>query len=324
MYSFDEEAIPPETVEYMARVASEPDIRFRWYCVPIAHRNACSRSSSVWYPWAEEDRDKWVRPLPPLAVRDIPGFKRGFGIPECVPLLWGPEQGTVCHLLGIRTQESMTRYRAVCMRKGDDAFLGPLDGVHKWAFKAYPIYDWPVEDVWLAPSRMGWDYNRAYDVMRQAGLSPSAQRCAPPFGEQPLRGLYRFKICWPDLWAKMTERVPGAATAARYANTELYGIGQGDEDKPADMTWESYALALIKQLDQKAAADVATGIRNCVRAHAARSHDPIPDAEPHPVSGFCWKSICTIARIGGNKLDRQAQKVRSRALAERSKRGIKK
>src|SRR5678815_1203785 len=55
VYTFDEEAIPPETVEYLARVSENPEIEFRWYCLPIEHRNACSTTSPHWYPWAPED-----------------------------------------------------------------------------------------------------------------------------------------------------------------------------------------------------------------------------------------------------------------------------
>ena len=54
--TFDEEAIHPETVEYIARVAALPDVRFRWYCLPIQHRNACSRRQPYWHPsWIEPD-----------------------------------------------------------------------------------------------------------------------------------------------------------------------------------------------------------------------------------------------------------------------------
>lgn len=322
VYTFDEEAIPPETVEYMARVAASPDVRFVWFCLPVEHRNACSKAQPLWHPWAPEDRAKWVRELPPLAVTELKGFRRGMAIPQVIPHIWGPERGTVCHLLGIRTQESMTRYRAVCMKQGKEAFLSGYDGA-KWMVKGYPIYDWPVDDVWLAPALMGWDYNHAYDVMARAGLSRSAMRCAPPFGEQPLRGLHRFKTCWPQLWAKMCDRVPGAATAARYANTELYGIGMTGASLPEGAeSWEAYTFQLIDQLAPSARADVAKGIQNCIRNHKSRTFDPLPDAEPHPGSGYCWKGMCVIAQIGGNKLDRQAQKVRGKALEARKKRGI--
>src|SRR5207245_8992814 len=104
---------------------------------------------------------------------------------------------------------------------------------------ADPIYDWTHDDVWLAPDRFGWDYNRAYDLMSKAGIPVSQQRCAPPFGEQPIRRLWSYKQCWPELWAKMVDRVPGAATAARYANTTLYGYGGKGYTKPDGQSWRS-------------------------------------------------------------------------------------
>src|SRR5438552_11064040 len=56
---FDEEAVPPETIEYVDRVRQIRAIRLQWLCIPIQHRNACSRRSPWWYPWAPEDRAKW-------------------------------------------------------------------------------------------------------------------------------------------------------------------------------------------------------------------------------------------------------------------------
>lgn len=45
----DEEVITPETVEYLERVRSRLDIRLKWVCLPVQHRNACSRTQPYWY-----------------------------------------------------------------------------------------------------------------------------------------------------------------------------------------------------------------------------------------------------------------------------------
>src|SRR5262245_55467227 len=50
-FFFDEEAIPPETVEYCERVRSRPEIELKWLCAPIKHRNACSREHPYWICW---------------------------------------------------------------------------------------------------------------------------------------------------------------------------------------------------------------------------------------------------------------------------------
>src|SRR5262245_46639568 len=107
VFSYDEEAIPPETVEYMARVATREELRFRWSCVPIQHRNACSTTSPHCFPWAPEDRERWVRELPPLAITDYPGFHRA-GIADQVGHIYPPSVGTVANIMGIRSQESMS------------------------------------------------------------------------------------------------------------------------------------------------------------------------------------------------------------------------
>jgi predicted phosphoadenosine phosphosulfate sulfurtransferase len=210
--------------------------------------------------------------------------------------------------MGIRTQESLTRYRSIVSKSGPDAFLRPSDhGRH--IVKAYPIYDWTTEDVWLAPDLFGWDYNRAYDVMARAGLSLAAQRCAPPFGEQPIRRLWTYAVCWPALWARMVDRVPGAATAARYANTDLYGLRLKDEDLPTGTTWRDKTFATLNTLDAVQRAEVARALRAVLSEHQRQSKNPMPDSVPDPQSGFCWREASVIASAGGNKLDRQRQRV---------------
>jgi predicted phosphoadenosine phosphosulfate sulfurtransferase len=322
--SFDEEAIPPDTVEYMDRVSQRGDVSFRWYCIPIEHRNACSEKQPVWYTWGEEDRDKWVRDLPSQAITNLPGFKRGMAIPDAIPLIYGPNMGNVCVIMGIRCQESMSRYRAVASKPAsvtDDAFLGAFEGA-RWITKAYPIYDWSTDDVWRAPGLMGWDYNRAYDVMEKIGMPRNLQRCAPPFGEQPIRGLHTFKTCWPELWSKMVGRVAGAATAARYANTGLYACGLSDEDLPHGKTWQQHTLDLVSRLEESAKPEVADAISSLMGMHRSRTNDAMPDDQPHPLSGYCWKFICVVAKVGSNKFGRQAQKVNNKAIAARRKNGI--
>jgi len=326
VFTYDEEAIPPETVEYMERVSNWPEVSFKWFCVPIQHRNACSEKEPYWYTWAPEDKHRWVRELPSKAITTIPNFKRGLGIADSVPLFYGPENGTICCVMGIRCQESMTRYRAIASKSKKIPkhmeFLTPSADA-KWITKAYPVYDWASEDVWRAPMIMGWDYNKAYDIMEKSGLSLMQQRCAPPFGEQPIRGLHKFKTCWPELWGKMVDRVAGAATAARYANTDLYGCGQSD-DLPEGSTWKQLTFELLRKLTKESQPEVARSISALMGAHRSRSgNDPIPDKDPHPVSGFCWRDICVVARVGGDKFNRITQKIANKALAYRMKNNIK-
>jgi len=242
-------------------------------------------------------------------------------IPAQMPAVLPASRGTVANIMGIRTQESLSRYGAIASKEGFLAFINP--GAVKHSKNIYPIYDWTTEDVWLAPHRFGWDYNAAYDVMEAAGVSRHDQRCAPPFGEQPIRRLHTYKTCWPELWARMTDRVPGAATAARYANTELYAVGVVQEDLPEGMTWRQWALATLQLLPEVSRREAAYAMKVAISIHQNMvGQDPIPDAEPHPISGFCWKLLYIPAKIGGNKFGRVQQKITNKAIQERKRRGI--
>lgn len=315
--SFDEEAIPPETVEYMQRVADRDDVRFRWFCIPLEHRNACSSQQPYWYCWAPEDRKLWVRDLPPNAITE-PLTKKRCGMPDLTPFLFDSKKGLTANILGIRTQESMTRYRSIATKSGELCYIkGPSACKH--VQNVYPIYDWMVEDVWIAPEIHGWDYNRAYETMTKAGIPFSLQRCCPPFGEQPIRGLHKFKTCWPQLWSKMVNRVHGAATAARYANTDLYGMSTKDDSHDDGLDWRSRTLHIMNTLTPRSRAEVAKAISGIINNHRNRTSNNMPDADPDPISGFCWKDIFIIAKTGGDKFGRQSQKVVTKAIVNRIK-----
>jgi len=200
---YDEECCSPETIDYVRRVAASPEVKLEWLCLPVMHRNACSTKSPYWYPWDSTCPELWVRELPPEGITQYPGFTPTT-IPEhCAAYLQRKLQGTVGLATGIRAQESLVRLRGVTNRK-EDNYLAVTAVKTVTAVK--PIYDWNTDDVWTAPKKFGWDYNRSYDFMDKAGISPASQRIAPPFGEQPMAALWQWQVCWPELWDKMVER----------------------------------------------------------------------------------------------------------------------
>lgn len=317
VYTFDEEAIHPETVQYLARVAALPEVRFRWYCIPVKHRNACSRQVPYWHPWHPAERHLWVRDLPPEAITELPGFKMGMTMPDCPQLAYGPEHGTVADVRGIRAQESIRRLRSVSMKLHDNWIAGARNG---HSYSVSPIYDWTTEDVWMAPKLFGWDYNRTYDVFDKAGVSPNAQRVCPPYGEEPLGGLHQYAECWPDLWHKMLARVPGASTAARYARTELYGYG--GIELPDGKTWRSWLEDLIAFWPPAYQATVRGNIAELMRLHNRKTRNrTIPDVIADPVSGCSWKFLCETAMRGDLK-GRRSQSMQLKGDMTRRKTGM--
>lgn len=308
VHHFDEEAIPFETEHYVRRVSQENGVEFFWWCLPVKHRNACSRSQPYWYPWGPEDKERWVRPLPPEGLTELKGYPKEINkrltIPEMNGLLFDPlTHGRVGIVMGIRADESLTRTRAVLSGRSreHDFIIQFNEGTAQGNIsKVIPIYDWNTQDVWTAPKMFGWDYNTAYDIMDLAGIRPNDQRCAPPYGEEPMRGLYQFKECFPDIWDKMQTRVDGANTAARYSRTELYAYGKMP-DKPDDMSWEDFVSFYLKKHPQPYRDMIANRIRDEIQRHYRVTKEPILSEVVHPQSGISWKFILMIAMRGDFK-----------------------
>jgi predicted phosphoadenosine phosphosulfate sulfurtransferase len=316
VYFWDEEAIHPETIEYVERVRQDPRVRFKWLCVPIKHRNACSRKQPYWYPWNPAESDKWVRPMPEGAITDMPGFYWGATVPDIAHLVYGKEFGTIADVRGIRADESLRRYRSVAMKKHDNWIGLPRDG---YSFPVSPIYDWTSFDVWVAPRRFGWDYNRTYDIMQLAGMSISDQRVCPPYGEEPLCGLWIYAECWPDMWHKMIARVHGAATAGRYARTELYGFGK--LDKPAGLTWRDWTYKLLDLYPKQYRVIIAKNLIALVNEHKSKTSRPISEDVPDALTGLSWKFLAMVVNRGDLK-GRRSRTMNSLATNERKKKGL--
>ena len=248
----------------------------------------------------ERFKDVWVRELPSEAITYHPLFKPyEDNIPKFMQRMYPMSMGSVCILTGVRAQESLRRYTIVMNKRHRNYITVSPDDKNVWT--AHPIYDWQSTDVWHYMSLKRLDYNHFYDVLNRTKLSGNflQQRLCAPLGEEPLRGLWMYKHIDPELYNAMLKRVPGVATAARYANTELYAIAL--KEPPKGQTWESYLKLIIASYEVNAGNDVATRINKMIFRHFKQSILGLTEQTPDPVSGCSWKFLCQVALRGDFK-----------------------
>jgi predicted phosphoadenosine phosphosulfate sulfurtransferase len=231
-------------------------------CLPIAAKCATSMHESYWLPWDADKQDLWVRGLPDNGITEannpFPWFRKGMWDYDLQVRFsqWIHEKSgakkTAC-LVGIRTDESLNRWRAIHSDKNTNKFKD-----HEWTlemsegvFNAYPIYDWKVDDVWIANARMNWSYNRLYDLFWKAGLSPAQMRVASPFHDSGIENLKLYKVIDPLNWAKMVGRTNGVNFAGLYGGTTA--MGWKSIKLPPGHTWKSYMEFLLTTLPESAA-----------------------------------------------------------------------
>jgi predicted phosphoadenosine phosphosulfate sulfurtransferase len=319
----DEEAIYPQTVEYVDRWSRNPDVKLHWICYPIQHRNACSPREPYWYPWDPADQHRWVRPLPPQAITTLPyhhGASWHLTMPDIAHwMIPDVKPGQrILQILGIRANESLRRRGSVSRRETDNWIMEAPTA--KQYFRAYPIYDWVAEDVWTYAHMKGMEFNPIYTEFDMCGVPPEKQRVCPPFGEEPLAGLGLYKLLAPSTWARMVGRCAGVATAARYADTELYAYGNNFKPPPG-MTWRTWMQSQLLRWNDDDRGAIANSIKLIMEDHRSKTTDPIPDTDPHAMSGASWRVLAMIA-IRGDLKGRKAGMLARAAKAKREKLGI--
>lgn len=271
------------------------NIDLHWFCGELLLRNAVSDFEPKWVCWDEDKKDLWVRPKPKLAS-DLSQYD--FYVPkmefEELMVIFGDwySQGKSCAaFIGIRSDESLHRYRAITSRKE-----GMMHKDYKWTTKVnnnlyniYPIYDWRTEDIWIFHLKnKDLPHNKIYDLMTKAGVKFGDQRLCQPYGDDQKKGLWLYHILEPMTWYKLINRVSGVNSGALYVKERGSINGSTYIEKPDNHTWESYVNFLLKSLPKKTQQNYKQRFEKFIAGWLQRGYTYIPDEAPNSLEVKCW------------------------------------
>lgn len=269
-------------------------IDLHWFCGELLLRNAVSDFEPKWVCWDEDKKDVWVRPKPKLAS-DLSQYD--FYVPkmefEELMVIFGDwyAQGEKCAaFIGIRSDESLHRYRAITSKK-----TGLMHKDYKWTtkvnenlFNIYPIYDWRTEDIWIYHLKnKEYPHNKVYDLMTKAGVKFGDQRLCQPYGDDQKKGLWLYHILEPMTWYRLINRVSGVNSGALYVKERGSMTGSSYIEKPEGHTWESYTNFLLKSLPKKTQTNYKQRFEKFIAGWLQRGYKSIPDEAPHSLEVKC-------------------------------------
>lgn len=277
---------------------------FDWVALPLILRNAVSQFEPRWLCWDPERKADWIRPLPPDCISDesaFPFFRRGMEFEEFVPAYgeWYSQGEPTACLVGIRTDESLNRYRT--LKRWDKRMHNRLQWTTMMSdhvCNVYPIYDWRTEDIWTYCGREKVEYNRLYDRMQLAGLSIHEQRICQPYGDDQRKGLWLFQVIEPETWARVVARVNGANQGALYARESGNVLGRLKVSLPNGHTWQSFAKLLLASMPPKLRRHYEAKIRVFLKwwQDHGYANGTIPDAIDAKTEASkaapSWRRIC--------------------------------
>lgn len=228
-------------------------------CIPFKVTTCTSMYDTYWRPWDKDKKDIWVSSLPEKCYTEIDfdfyksnmwdyEFQEKFS--KWYHELKGAKK-TAC-LVGIRTQESLNRWRAIHSDRNNRKYnkIEWTKEMYKNVYNAYPIYDWNTSDIWVANGKFNWTYNKLYDVYYQAGLTIDQMRVASPFISTAQDSLKLYRIIEPNTWGKLIGRVNGVNFTGLYGGTTAMGWRM--IKLPPNHTWKSYMEFLLSTLPEKA------------------------------------------------------------------------
>lgn len=293
----DLEAQYTNTIDHIKEMVEiyKDHIDLHWFCGELLLRNAVSDFEPKWVCWDESKKDIWVREKPKyqsdLSQYDFYQPKMEFE--EFMVLFgkWYAGDKLTAGFIGIRSDESLHRYRAIVSNKDGLTFNG-----NKWSTKLtnvlyniYPIYDWRTEDIWLFHFKHPeYSYNKIYDMMTKAGVKFSNQRLCQPFGDDQKKGLWLYHLLEPMTWYKLINRVSGVNSGALYVQDTGNMTGAGKITKPDGHTWESFTNFLLKTLPVKMQKNYRERFIKFIAGWKQRGYDKIPDEAPHDLEIKCW------------------------------------
>jgi len=260
LMTLDNEANYTHSLDFMHEIIRDnlDLLDVHWCCLPITLPCTVSSYMTEWQCWGVEDKEKWIRPMPTdkyivnIDNHNYPFFHENMDYAEFWDAFgeWYSQGERTACLIGIRTDESLNRFRAIM----NDRKISLKD--QKWTkknrpnvYNAYPIYDWRTEDIWTANARFDWNYNELYDIFHKAGLSIHQMRVASPFMSESKSSLNMYRVIDPQVWSRLCARVQGANFIATYGKQLTYHSFK----LPKGHTWKSFTKFLLDTLPEEVA-----------------------------------------------------------------------
>lgn len=313
----DNEANYEYSLDFMHRMIQDNReyLDVYWCCMPITLPCTVSAYEIDWQCWGEADRHRWIRPMPdhdyivnlsnhPFGDR----FVENMHYDEFWDMFaeWYSQGKPTANLIGIRTDESLNRFRAIMnsdkdMMKGEQWTKRNTEHV----YNCYPIYDWKTRDIWIANAKFEWDYNKLYDVFYMAGVPIAKMRVASPFMSESKSSLNLYRVIDGHTWARLCARVGGANFVATYGKQLNYHSFK----LPEGHTWKSFVKFLLSTLPKESAENFKARFIQSI-AYWGRVGRGLPESVIQDLdrNGIRYK-INGVSPHGGNELRRIVIKV---------------
>lgn len=263
----DEELIPDEVINFVDKYRREPWVKMLWFTVPLKSTKYILGVCKEYVQW--DTAREWVREKPEWGVSLPDGDKRVFDQYTMDAFTARFFKGKIAFLTGIRSSESIMRFRASVNKLNDNYINAVSDPSAKNVMLCKPIFDWEEDDVFKFFYDKGIPYCDIYDKQMWAGNN---LRVSTPLHAESAKRFDRLRVTTPDFYNRVIRVFPEMLAHERY-------FGELDREGIKRKYGESYegVRAWIEEnIEDETAYALAVKRYNSVMVRARR----MPNAYP--------------------------------------------
>ncbi|GHT33514.1 phosphoadenosine phosphosulfate reductase [Bacteroidia bacterium] len=241
----DQEAEYQNTIKVIRSLRGLPYVHLKWYQIPFLMTNSASYAQDYLTCWDGNN----IREFEPDSIRTIGINTEKLTWEKLLPLLEKQQPDNTAQILGLRSNESLNRYRAVTLHPGYNNVAWSSKTAAKTVFNFYPIYDWGFDDVWRFIFDENISYNRIYDYQFAKDYNKNDMRVSCLIHEKSYHDLVDLPEFEPDTFEWLCQRCKGIDTAMRYAKEkQMYS----NEKLPTHYkTWHEFRDFLLENHPNK-------------------------------------------------------------------------
>lgn len=263
LFFLDEEVMYKATieqVEYLMSLYPENTTRF-WLQIPFNLTNSSSLEQGQVNCWDIKDKPRWMhkRSKNNICVQPwshetkIADKNKGFGYYDVISNFELMTKNTA-HLVGLRADESLNRYRAMVKNPGYKDIYWSTKRNNNGNYAFYPLYDWSFNDIWKYIGETGIRYHKYYDFCFLKGVPAHAMRVSSLTHEKSFKSIADLPEFEPDTYDKLLRRIKGISFAQETAkNKKMFKVQKLPK---AYKSWREYRDFLLETYPDPSKIDI--------------------------------------------------------------------
>lgn len=258
LFFLDEEVMYKATieqVEYLMSLYPGNTTRF-WLQIPFNLTNSSSLEQGQVNCWDIKDKPRWMhkRSKNNICVQPwshetkVADKNKGFGYYDVISNFELMTKNTA-HLVGLRADESLNRYRAMVKNPGYKDIYWSTKRNNNGNYAFYPLYDWSFNDIWKYIGETGIRYHKYYDFCFLKGVPAHAMRVSSLTHEKSFKSIADLPEFEPDTYDKLLKRIKGISFAQETAkNKKMFKVQKLPK---AYKSWREYRDFLLETYPDK-------------------------------------------------------------------------